>query len=152
MAFAPLELWREAELICASDEAAELTGASEFLRWPCIQARPTAETSNSPESRSCFLVLPAAKKAPVLRLALASAQHSPGKENDSEKNVNDVIHFAKHQQRSETEHMVGPRAQKPTADSEQQVYKTEDYAKASRRAGRSRETKIQREDAGHDMH
>src|SRR5947209_648768 len=84
--------------------------------------------------------------------AFASTQHSAREENDSQENVDDVIHFAEHEQCADIEHMLRPRAQKPTAHSQQQVHQTEDYAESPRRACRSRKPEIKSEGARHDVH
>src|SRR6266404_9664033 len=59
-------------------------------------------------------------------LALTSAQGSAGEEDDPQQDMNDVIHFAKHQQRAgarNIEHMFRAHPQEPAADAQQKIDK-----------------------------
>ena len=83
--------------------------------------------------------------------AVAAAQCPARQEDHAQQNVDDVIDFAEHQQRADIEHVIGARAQKPTADSQQQINNSEDNAESARAARRSGKTEIQRDGARDDV-
>src|SRR5207302_7546876 len=65
---------------------------------------------------------------------VSSAQRSTGQEDHTEQNMDDVIDFAEHQERAECEHVIGARAQEPTAYSQQQIDNSKDNAESARGA------------------
>jgi hypothetical protein len=63
--------------------------------------------------------------------AVAAAQRTARQKDHAYHDVDDVIDFAEHQQVANGEHVVGARPQKPAADSQQQVNKSEDDAESA---------------------
>ena len=77
--------------------------------------RPEADTERLARGATARCVSIQKRPNEARTLLVAFSQRSAGEENNSQQDVDDVIHCAEHQQRADIKHVVGTGAQEPAA-------------------------------------